>query len=80
MSLRKFTLQKVTYRMRNINNGRTVSRMGAKKFAAPSKAGIKAKTRYNKVPVTIETGNVQSFINRIILLILSSTQTESTSF
>jgi hypothetical protein len=62
-------LQKVTYKTRNINNGRAASRIGAKKFAAPSKAGIKAKTRYNKLPVAIDTGSVHSFINCMILLI-----------
>ena len=69
ISLRKSTLQKVTYKTRNINNGRAASRIGAKKFAAPSKAGIKAKTRYNKLPVAIDTGSVHSFINCMILLI-----------
>lgn len=63
ISLRKSTLQKVTYKTRNINNERAASRTGAKTVAALSKAGIKAKTRYKKLPVTIDTGSVQSFMN-----------------
>ena len=41
----KSTLQNVTKRMKNINKGTILSKNGAKKVAAPSSAGVKAKSR-----------------------------------
>lgn len=58
----KSTLQKVTYKTKNIKSGNISSKIGAKKTDALSNAGIKAKKKYIIAPVAIATGNVQSFI------------------
>ena len=66
-SLWKSTLQNVTKRIKNINIGRMASKIGSKNIAASSSCGVKAKMRYSNAPVLIDTGNVQSLINLMVL-------------
>ena len=51
-----------------MNRGNIKSKIGSKKLAAHSNAGVYAKIKYNIVPVTIDIGSVQFFKKRTILI------------
>ena len=54
----KSTLQKVTYKTKNIKSGNISSKIGAKKTDALSNAGIKAKKRYIIAPQGLKVGQL----------------------